>query len=411
MSAKSRQAQRRAWRIVKAVLAITLSLAAIAGISYRISQMHKAAVSPVFDPQPNQCAYGADPSYGNYSRLEPPIPVPYLGMSIDWQVDGPYQLDRRVGRKVGVVGGWVKIFDDWYESEMMNWMAQVLAKAAVQEGGQSSSILLITLMPEIDMDRIEDKTFTEVADQCAYINLHYGVPILLRFAHEMNGNWNPYGQKPIAYRRAWRRLVPLIRARTNLTATMWAPNMGENYPYTSTPLVVRPGDAELAEMDTNGDGFVDVRDDPYSPYYPGDDLVDWVGMSVYWFGQQWPETLNLVPPPQRFVDVIRGQYRTSIAAGITYDFYARFSEGHSKPMAIPESGAVFYSLPVAPGDGQLAIKEAWWRQVYNTTVFAQFPRLKLVSNFEESKVRRTLCSPFGILTLLSDRRSRNGRLQ
>lgn len=92
-----------------------------------------------------------------------------------------------MGRKVGLVGGWVKIFDDYYESEMMMWMAQQLAKAAAAEGGTTSSILMVTLMPEIDLDRVEDQTYVDLADQCAYINLHYGVPLLLRFAHEMNG--------------------------------------------------------------------------------------------------------------------------------------------------------------------------------------------------------------------------------
>jgi hypothetical protein len=101
-----------------------------------------------------------------------------------------------MGRKVSVVGGWVKIFDDYYESEMMNWMAQVLNKAAVDEGGSTSSILMVTLMPEIDMDRIEDQTYIDLADQCAYINLHYGVPILLRYAHEMNGGIEPQHPRP-----------------------------------------------------------------------------------------------------------------------------------------------------------------------------------------------------------------------
>lgn len=139
-------------------------------------------------------------------------------------------------------------------------------------------------------------------------------------------------------------------------------------------------------MDTNGDGIVDVRDDPYTPYYPGNDVVDWVGMSVYWFGQQWPQTLNIAPPTQRFVDVITGRYPSSIAAGITYDFYKMFADQHAKPMAVPESGAVFYGSPVAPGPGELTIKQTWWRQVYNSTVFSLYPRLKLVSNFEEAKV-------------------------
>lgn len=81
----------------------------------------------------------------------------------------------------------MKIYADYYEAEMMNWMAQVLHKAAMEEGGSSSSILMVTLMPEVDLDKINDQTYTDLADQCAYINLQYGVPIMLRFAHEMNG--------------------------------------------------------------------------------------------------------------------------------------------------------------------------------------------------------------------------------
>lgn len=41
---------------------------------------------------------------------------------------------------------------------------------------------------------------------------------------------------------------------------------------------------ECTELDTNGDRVIDMRDDMYSPYYPGDDVVDWVGMSLYHFG-------------------------------------------------------------------------------------------------------------------------------
>ena len=34
----------------------------------------------------------------------------------------------------------------------------------------------------------------------------------LRYAHEMNGTWYPWSHDPIAYRRAWRRVVRLFRA-------------------------------------------------------------------------------------------------------------------------------------------------------------------------------------------------------
>jgi hypothetical protein len=36
--------------------------------------------------------------------------------------------------------------------------------------------------------------------------------VWIRFAHEMNGYWYPWSHGPVAYRRAWRRVVALFRA-------------------------------------------------------------------------------------------------------------------------------------------------------------------------------------------------------
>lgn len=33
-------------------------------------------------------------------------------------------------------------------------------------------------------------------------------------------------------------------------------------------------------LDTNNDNNISMADDMYTPYYPGDDAVDWVGMSI-----------------------------------------------------------------------------------------------------------------------------------
>ena len=45
---------------------------------------------------------------------------------------------------------------------------------------------------------------------------------------------------------------------------------------------LRAADCKL--LDTNGDGTINNYDDMYTPYYPGDDVVDWVGLSVFHFG-------------------------------------------------------------------------------------------------------------------------------
>ncbi len=64
---------------------------------------------------------------------------------------------------------------------------------------------------------------------------------------------------------------------------MWAPNTGDGYPYRShsRESLANPDDFDL--LDTNKNGQIDaVGDDPFGPYWPGPEYVDWVGLSTYW---------------------------------------------------------------------------------------------------------------------------------
>jgi mannan endo-1,4-beta-mannosidase len=84
------------------------------------------------------------------------------------------------------------------------------------------------------------------------------IPIVIRFAHEMNGNWYPWceqvnGNHPGDYVRAWRHVHEIFTAAGARNVTwMWSPN------------VTYPGAA------------------PLSALYPGDSYVDWVGLSGYY---------------------------------------------------------------------------------------------------------------------------------
>jgi beta-mannanase len=83
-------------------------------------------------------------------------------------------------------------------------------------------------------------------------------PVVIRFAHEMNGFWYPWceqsnGNRPGDYVRAWRRVHDLFtEAGADNVTWMWSPN------------VTYPGAGPLAR------------------YYPGDSYVDWVGLSGYY---------------------------------------------------------------------------------------------------------------------------------
>jgi hypothetical protein len=126
---------------------------------------------------------------------------------------------------------------------------------------------------------------------------------MLRFAHEFNGNWNEYSQKPAMFIQKWRQFTRIIREYTNMTAMMWAPNVAVGYvPSEAKPgrgawnnvhidgrypfgepsqFSARAGTADFRALDTNNDGRLDQMDDPYSPYWPGEEYVDWVAASIY----------------------------------------------------------------------------------------------------------------------------------
>jgi hypothetical protein len=53
---------------------------------------------------------------------------------------------------------------------------------------------------------------------------------------------------------------------------MFAPNMGTDYPWTGYGgYHIEPSDPDFSTADTNHDGVLDKTDDPYTPYYPGDE--------------------------------------------------------------------------------------------------------------------------------------------
>jgi Glycosyl hydrolase family 26 len=102
-----------------------------------------------------------------------------------------------------------------------------------------------------------------------------GSPLVLRFAHEMNGSWYPWGvaagtNTAADYVAAWRHVHDVVTAAgaTNVV-WMWSPNLTDAEP-----------DITLASV------------------YPGDDYVDWVGLSGYYrqdadtFASRYTDTLT-----------------------------------------------------------------------------------------------------------------------
>jgi lysophospholipase L1-like esterase len=92
----------------------------------------------------------------------------------------------------------------------------------------------------------------------------FGSPLIVQYGTEVNGDWNPWSAKynggfsigPERFRMAFRHIVEVMRAEGAGNIT-WAFHLnGENW----------PGD----EPRNNA-----------GAYYPGDDVVDWIGFSIY----------------------------------------------------------------------------------------------------------------------------------
>ncbi|RKT15984.1 glycosyl hydrolase family 26 [Streptomyces sp. 1114.5] len=106
-----------------------------------------------------------------------------------------------------------------------------------------------------------------VAKAVAKLNL----PIAISIAHEMNGDWYPWGRQaasPEDFVAAWRHVHDLFdQAGATNVIWVWSPNI--TVPAPNTRL---------------------------APYYPGDTYVDWAGMTGY-FTNDGPKTFEALYGP------------------------------------------------------------------------------------------------------------------
>ena len=168
-----------------------------------------------------------------------------------------------------------------------------------------------------------------------------GSPILVRWGHEFNGNWYPWGvanngQDPALYVRAYRHVVDLAR-RTGARNVQWV------WAYNNGPAPDEPwNDPALA--------------------YPGDRYVDWVGIDGYnWgFGPSWDPT---------------GDRWGS--------FDATFSAAYDKVRAIAPRRPVMLGEFASTEDG--GDKAAWLAEMDERLRSGAYPDLKLLTYFDTFK--------------------------
>jgi beta-mannanase len=106
----------------------------------------------------------------------------------------------------------------------------------------------------------------------------YQKPVIIRFAHEMNGNWYPWGNRPGEYVKAYRYIVTVFK-KTGVknVSFMWSINAN------SVP-------AEPISA--------------VSKYYPGNDVVDEIGIDGFnWGGIEWRSFSSIFDAPYKYLTV------------------------------------------------------------------------------------------------------------
>ncbi|KAJ3037647.1 hypothetical protein HDV00_001452 [Rhizophlyctis rosea] len=276
---------------------------------------------------------------------------------------------------------------------------------------QTDAIMYLTVYPIEGFDNVTDSAITDLAGVISQ-QVTKGRRVFLRYASEMNGGWFAYGQQPTKFLASWKKVTDVVRAaipdsvKQNF-AVVWAPNASNGYPFAGGLYSVSNKSAEFKILDTNKDGKLTAEDDPYSPFYPGDDYVDWVGFSAYHYGSAWPWEQNVLPVPGQIEGMIMGLNQWG-----TYSMYKMFCMDGSgggvkpavskggKPFMITETGGTYHMYitgqtgPAPDGVGRVAIKQAWWRQFLNKTFLNAYPKVKAISTFEFQKYEETTLRDF-----------------
>jgi len=321
-------------------------------------------------------------------RLEPETGC-YLGTHLDEVNDSVVQYEARMGYTPAAFGHFARL--------PLTAQERANLDAFIGQVKPGRGIAFVTLEPMDGLDAVTQAACDEIAALCAGYEAQGIGGIIIRFAHEMNGNWFPWGQRPILYKEKFRLFASRVHAATSRTAVMWAPNYGGQYPFgNGVNPAPQPGSADFIALDTDGNGTLSMSDDPYSPYYPGDDVVDWVGLTLTHWGNRFPWGENEIPEPRRFADSLQGNYNGQLGdERAVPDFYALFcgDAGHRKPLAMAETAA-FFNTSRSDGASEFDIKQGWWTQVFNISgdtpngpdVANHFPKLKLVMWFDWRKV-------------------------
>jgi hypothetical protein len=309
-----------------------------------------------------------------------------FGVQLDWATDSPRDFEKRSKLRPAVYGEFLEFP---FRPEVAVWLDDKIQAVKAANG-----IFMLTLQPGMGGDGAEGlkavtpKALADLGDVLRRWNGE-GVPVIVRYGQEMNGSWYPWDQQPKEYVKSFRRVADAVHAAP-YSRMLWSPNEGGGYPYHGGQYEAKPGTKAFSILDTNNDGRLTQNDDPYKPYWPGSQYVDWVGLSLYHFGHKYPWKANVLPENDKFTGKMEGNFHGKNGDERPVpNFYQRYAEGKNKPMAVSETSALFNLADTdhgTKGASNEAIKSAWMDQVLAADIPQRYPELRLINWFEQSKI-------------------------
>ncbi len=247
-----------------------------------------------------------------------PLKGTYLGAYIDqayWIKRDINAFNERTGKKHASFFRYASYGQPFPEK----WAEEVIAAGAVPQ---------IAWEPNKGLEEVRDDEYLRKFARRAG---EFGVPIFLRFASEMNGDWCAYSGDTDLYIEKWRLVHKVMEEEAPNVAMVWT-------------VFTNPQHNILS-------------------YYPGDDYVDWVGVNVYsvLFYNANPETPSQVWDPHELMEFV----------------YENF--GERKPIHISEWAAMNYTVADGKDHGDFAREMI--RRMYEGTR-EEKPRVKAIYYFD-----------------------------
>lgn len=234
-------------------------------------------------------------------------------------------LNALLPRPMSIIGAYAQILSSDPNMTQMDPYIQDLLR---QPGDKP--VFHIALMPSEGLANVTQEVADRIADKMASINAQ-GITVWLRYAYEMNGEWYAWGHQPEAFIASWNMVAVTVRAKALNTYMVWSPNSL-----------------------FNNDGDIHSLYGGYTPYWPGPENVDIVGLSFYHYGGF--ERLNNWP-------------KVAEAQRVMVLFDSLFGSAQHKPMILSETAAAYTRDPVTnvPAVGNATESEIKWDWLWQIT--------------------------------------------